>query len=85
MKAVKAFDVGASVQWIWMGRPVKGIVRKIYFKPVSRTFRGHLLKRNGSSEKPAYLVKSEAGSDGFGITVFYWKSLTDIQKWKNHL
>lgn len=62
-KTSKAFRVGAKVQWIWMGRPVKGTVKKIFLKPVSKELRGHLFTRNGSPEKPAYLVKSEAGSD----------------------
>ncbi len=26
----------------------------------------------------------ESARDGLGITVSYWKSLSDIQKWKNH-
>jgi hypothetical protein len=59
----KSFAIGAKVQWVWMGRPVKGTVKKIYFKPISKELRGHVFKRNGSEEKPAYLVKSEAGSD----------------------
>ena len=62
-KASKTFRIGAKVQWIWMGRPVKGSVQKIYFKPVSKQMRGHLFKRNGSPERPAYLVKSDAGSE----------------------
>jgi hypothetical protein len=62
-KAVKAFSVGAKVQWNWMGRPVKGKVLKIYLEPISKVLRGHTFIRNGSPERPAYLVKSEAGSD----------------------
>ncbi len=60
---LKTFKVGDQIQWNWMGRAVKGIVKKIYFKPVTKTFRGTEFTRNGSPEKPAYLVKSDAGSE----------------------
>jgi hypothetical protein len=64
MKTIgKVFPIGAEVQWTWMGRPVKGKILKIFVKPVSRTLRGHEFKRNGSPEKPAYLIRSAAGSD----------------------
>lgn len=63
MKRTKSFDIGAPVQWIWMGRPVKGTVKKIYLKPVTKVLRGHAYTRNGSTEKPAYLIKSAAGND----------------------
>lgn len=63
MKTLKSFDVGSMVQWIWMGRPVKGTVKKIYLKSVTKVLRGHTYKRNGSAEKPAYLIKSAAGSE----------------------
>ncbi|WP_413289227.1 DUF2945 domain-containing protein [Bdellovibrio sp. HCB337] len=62
-KITKTFNIGSKVQWIWMGRPVKGTIKKIYLKPVSKELRGHLYKRNGSAERPAYLIKSEAGSE----------------------
>ena len=71
----KAFPIGTPVQWIWMGRPVKGKVLKIFLRPVSKVLRGHEFKRNGSPEKPAYLVKSEAGSDVI-------KSHTELRKSK---
>jgi hypothetical protein len=59
----KPFKVGDKIKWLWMGRPVKGVVKKIYFKPVTKTFRGTEFKRNASEETPAYLVKSNAGSE----------------------
>lgn len=61
--ALKFFNPGELVQWNWMGRPVKGLIKKVYVKPIAREFRGTLFKRNGSPEKPAYLVRSQAGSD----------------------
>lgn len=63
IKPVKILEEGTTVQWTWMGRPVIGVVKRAYLKPVSKTLRGHIFKRNGSPEKPAYLVKSQAGNE----------------------
>ena len=59
----KIFRVGTKVQWTWMGRPVNGVIKKIYIRPVSKELRGHVFTRNGSLERPAYLIKSEVGSE----------------------
>lgn len=57
----KPFPVGSSVEWIWMGRKVRGEIKRIYLKPVMMILGGTPFKRNGSSRKPAYLVESQAG------------------------
>ena len=62
-KSPKPFEIGASVQWNWMGRKVKGSIKKVYLKPVEKMCRDFLFKRNGSAEKPAYLVRSAAGNE----------------------
>lgn len=56
------FSVGAPVEWKWLGRPVKGEVQEVFESPVAYIIKGKRIKRNGSPEKPAYLVKSEAGN-----------------------
>lgn len=56
------FKRGGRVEWKWLGRPIVGIVEEIFKEPVVRTIKGKRIKRNGSPEKPAYLVKSEAGN-----------------------
>lgn len=56
------FKVGAKVRWKWLGRPIDGIVEEVHFGPVTKVIKGKSIKRNGSKEKPAYLVKSEAGN-----------------------
>lgn len=56
------FKIGSNVQWKWLGRPIKGIVREIHLQPVTKVIKGKSIKRNGSKEKPAYLVESEAGN-----------------------
>lgn len=56
------FSEGQKVYWKWMGGKVKGEVVESYTQPISKEIKGKLIKRNGSPEKPAYLVKSEAGN-----------------------
>ena len=59
---MEAFEVGEQVQWKWMGRPINGVVKEVHFEPVEREMQGKKIKRNGSPEKAAYLVQSEAGN-----------------------
>lgn len=54
--------IGAHVRWKWMGGYVRGEVIEEFLEPVTKVIKGKNIKRNGSPEKPAYLVKSEAGN-----------------------
>lgn len=56
------FKLNQKVQWKWAGGIVDGVVKEIYHESVSRLIKGKMIKRNGSPEKPAYLVQSEAGN-----------------------
>lgn len=56
------FAVGAKVQWKWLGSLIEGVVEEIYPEPVVKIIKGKRIKRNGSPERPAYLVRSEAGN-----------------------
>ncbi|MEZ4814490.1 MAG: DUF2945 domain-containing protein [Bdellovibrionota bacterium] len=56
------FSQGQKVYWKWLGGKVKGEVVECYTQPICKEIKGKLIKRNGSLEKPAYLVKSEAGN-----------------------
>lgn len=62
MAKVKPFRLNQKVSWKWLGGSVEGKVREIYFEPVVKVLKGKAIKRNGSKEKPAYLVQSEAGN-----------------------
>jgi heme-degrading monooxygenase HmoA len=38
-----------------------------------------------AAQQPGFLgVESVRGTDGFGITVSYWRSLADIAAWRQH-
>lgn len=56
------FKQGAKVKWKWLGSTIEGVVEECYFEPVVREIKGKRIKRNGSPEKPAYLVRSKAGN-----------------------
>jgi hypothetical protein len=57
-----AFKKNEKVQWKYLGRSVMGTVEDIFLESVTKTIKGKNITRNGSKEKPAYLVKSEAGN-----------------------
>ena len=56
------FKKSAKVQWQWLGRPILGVVEEVFEKSISKTIKGKKITRHGTAEKPAYLVKSEAGN-----------------------
>ena len=62
MTKTTPYPIGTKVSWKWAGGVIKGQVEEVHFAPVEMVIKGSKIKRNGSVEKPAYLVKSEAGN-----------------------
>lgn len=58
----KPFVVGQEVHWKWAGGVISGKVEEVHFAPIEMVIKGSKIKRNGSVEKPAYLVRSQAGN-----------------------
>lgn len=56
------FNKKDTVIWKWLGREIEGEVVEIYTQTVVQTIKGKSIKRNGSPNNPAYLVKSTAGN-----------------------
>jgi hypothetical protein len=56
------FKKSDKVQWQWLGRPVHGVVEEVFHDSITKTIKGKKITRHGTDEKPAYLVKSEAGN-----------------------
>ena len=56
------FRKGSRIQWKWLGRVISGKVVEKYTEPVVKEIKGKRIKRNGSVDKPAYLVESDAGN-----------------------
>ena len=62
MNSLKPYKIGSKVQWKWAGGIVDGKIEEVFFCPTVKEIKGKMIKRNGSVEKPAYLVRSEAGN-----------------------
>lgn len=62
MSKNKAYLVGDKIQWKWAGGVIRGHIEEIHMGPIEYEIKGKRIKRNGSVEKPAYLVRSEAGN-----------------------
>lgn len=56
------FTIGQQITWKWAGGVVKGQIEEVHFAPIEKVIKGSRIKRNGSVEKPAYVVKSDAGN-----------------------
>lgn len=56
------YKIGSKVHWKWLNGTVDGVVEEVFFAPIVKELKGKKIKRNGSVEKPAYLVKSDAGN-----------------------
>ncbi len=58
----KPFKMHTKVQWKWLGGLICGVVQEVHLSPTAKLLKGKLIKRNGSPENPAYLVRSDAGN-----------------------
>ena len=56
------FKLHQKIQWNWAGGIVHGKIVEVHQGPIEKEIKGKKIKRNGSVEKPAYLVQSEAGN-----------------------
>lgn len=54
--------IGSKVQWKWLGKTISGTVEEVHKEKITKVIKDKKIVRNGSSENPAYLVKSEAGN-----------------------
>jgi hypothetical protein len=56
------FKPNDPVSWKWYDGVINGVVVEAFLEPIVKEIKGKKIKRNGSPENPAYLVKSEAGN-----------------------
>ncbi len=59
---IKPYKVGQKIAWKWVGSLIHGEILEVFMGPIEKEIKGKRIKRNGSVEKPAYLVKSVAGN-----------------------
>lgn len=66
-RRMKAFRKGTKVNWKWTGGMVAGRVEEIFTGSVVKVIKGKRVTLHGSQEKPAYLVRSEAGVEALKL------------------
>ncbi|AKM09826.1 DUF2945 domain-containing protein [Croceicoccus naphthovorans] len=55
------FRKDQHVQWSWGNGTAKGQIEERFEREVERTLKGSKIKKNGSEDNPAYLIKQEDG------------------------
>ena len=78
MNKIIPYEVGDKVSWKWAGGVIIGFVEEIHFAPIEKIIKGSRIKRNGSFEKPAYQVKSEAGNIALKLHTELTKVITAL-------
>ena len=59
----ESFRKGARVKWNWGQGVGRGRIAERFDRHVERTIEGALVRRNGSTSNPAYLVRTDSGSE----------------------
>lgn len=57
------YKVGTTVEWNWGEGTATGDIQDSFAETVTRTFKGTEVKRNASSENPAYLIAQTDGDE----------------------
>jgi hypothetical protein len=57
----KSLGPGARVVWVWDGRKVEGVIRKVFTHRLERTINGATVTRPCTKRNPAYLIEQEGG------------------------
>lgn len=74
------YKKSAKIMWKWLGKSILGIVEEVYFESVTKTIKGKKITRHGTKDKPAYLVKSEAGNIALKLETELQKPVTATTK-----
>lgn len=59
--ASNSFRKGQTVEWKWGTGTATGKIEDRFERDVERTIKGSKVKRKGSSDDPAYLVRQDDG------------------------
>ncbi|MDT0574908.1 DUF2945 domain-containing protein [Croceicoccus sp. F390] len=63
MADTKKFGKNQHVKWNWGSGTAKGQVQERFERDVERTIKGTKVKKHGSEDNPAYLIKQEDGDE----------------------
>lgn len=56
-----ALEPGTAVTWKWGAYTAEGKIERVYTRTISRTIKGRRIRRKGSRDEPAYLVRQADG------------------------
>ena len=59
----ESFRKGTRVKWNWGQGVGRGRITERFDRHVERTIEGVLIRRNGSTRNPAYLVQTDNGGE----------------------
>lgn len=59
----ETFRTGTRVRWNWGQGVGRGRVAERFDRHVERRIEGSLIRRNGSPQDPAYLIKADGGGE----------------------
>lgn len=79
------FKKNDKVYWLWMGKKIQGHVVDIFTESITKEIKGKKIKRNGSTESPAYYVQSEAGNFALKLGTEVFKVDQDLVAKKKKL
>ena len=60
------YKKGSTVFWKWGRGKIKGTIEEVYFNTIEKEIKGSKIKRNGSKENPAYLIREDKDKDKEG-------------------
>ena len=55
------YNKGDKVEWDWGNGTGKGEITEVFTDDVKRTIGGSEIKRNATSDEPAYMIKQDDG------------------------
>lgn len=59
----ETFRTGTRVRWNWGQGVGRGRVAERFDRHVERRIEGSLIRRNGSPQDPAYLIRADSGGE----------------------
>jgi len=63
MATADKYQKGTKVEWDWGNGTAEGSVAESFEREVERTLKGSKVKRNGSDDDPAYLIRQDDGDE----------------------
>ncbi|MEB3244694.1 MAG: DUF2945 domain-containing protein [Vampirovibrionales bacterium] len=60
-ESLQPYEPGTPVAWKWGAHEAYGEIEEVHTSRVERVIKGSRIVRNGTPERPAYLIRQENG------------------------